>query len=115
MAVITTHVLNGVAGIHAAGVAITLTRCDTGELLLAARTDAGGRLQQDIPAERIDPGASYDLVFAAGAYWAAQGLQFPNPPAVSEMVFRFAMRDPNGRYHIPVNLSPHSHSVWWSG
>jgi 5-hydroxyisourate hydrolase len=33
---------------------------------------------------------------------------------MTEIVLRFAMPDPASRYHMPVILSPHGYSVWWS-
>lgn len=114
MAVITTHILNGVAGTHAVGVAVTLTNRDTGVALFEGETDRGGRLQLTVEPDRIDPTATYDLTLATGAYWATQDHVSSDAQTVTEFVFRFAMPDPAKHYHIPVNLSPHSHAVWWS-
>ena len=32
-----------------------------------------------------------------------------------EVVFRLRLPDPDARYHVPVIVSPHGYSVWWSG
>lgn len=111
MAVITTHVLNGTEGIHAEGVAITLREAGTGRVLFAEATNAQGRLQREVPAAELTPGVAYDLVFAAGPYWAGRGLA---AGTVRDCVFRFVLSDAEARMHIPVNLSPHSHALWWS-
>ena len=33
---------------------------------------------------------------------------------VATIVIRFAITDNHKRYHLPVMLSPHSYSAWWS-
>ena len=34
---------------------------------------------------------------------------------MDQIVIRFSMLNPDGKYHIPVIISPNSYSVWWSG
>ena len=34
---------------------------------------------------------------------------------LSSFVFRLRLPDPDARYHVPVIVSPHGYSVWWSG
>ena len=114
MAVVTSHTLNGTDGTHAGGIAVTLANCATGEVLFATETDPGGRLSQEILPERIEPDARYELVFATGLYWAARGIPREGVQIMDEVVLRFSMPDPEGRYHMPVILSPNSYSVWWS-
>lgn len=110
MAKLTSHTLNGSDGTHAAGIAVTLGEIGTGKVLLSAEMDAGGRLAVDIPAERIDPNASYELVFHTAPYWEARGIT----PTVREIALRFAMPNPDGTYHMPVILNPNSYSTWMS-
>ncbi|MFC2967961.1 hydroxyisourate hydrolase [Acidimangrovimonas pyrenivorans] len=112
MAVLTTHVLNGVEGIHAEGVAVTLRHIASGRVLFRDRTDAAGRLQREVPAADLAAGAEYDLVFAVGPYWAGRGRG--DVGTVRECVYRFLLLDPEVRMHVPINLSPHSHALWWS-
>ena len=114
MAIVTSHTLNGTDGTHAGGIAVTLTNGDTGEVLFTAEMDSGGRLRQEIAPDRIDAGARYELVFATGPYWAQLGIPREGVQIMDEVVLRFSMPDPEGRYHMPVILSPNSYSVWWS-
>ena len=114
MAIVTSHTLNGTDGTHAGGIAVTLTNCATGEALFTAEMDSGGRLRQEIAPDRIDAGAQYELVFATGPYWAQLGIPREGGQIMDEVVLRFSMPDPEGRYHMPVILSPNSYSVWWS-
>ncbi|NBT33806.1 MAG: hydroxyisourate hydrolase [Rhodobacteraceae bacterium] len=110
MAKLTSHTLNGSDGTHAGGIAVTLRDPGSGTVLLTAEMDAGGRLAANIAAEKIDPFATYELVFETGPYWAARGVT----ASVQEIALRFAMPDPEGAYHMPVILNPNSYSMWIS-
>jgi 5-hydroxyisourate hydrolase len=110
MAKLTSHTLNGSDGTHASGIAVILRDLGSGTVLLTAEMDAGGRLAADIPADQIDPSATYELVLEAAPYWAARGVS----ATVREIALRFAMPDPNGAYHMPVILNPNSYSMWMS-
>jgi len=114
MATITSHTLNGTDGTHAGGIGVTLIDRISGAVLVASETDIGGRLSLVIPDHKIDPHGSYELVFATGAYWASRSIPRDGAQIVDEVVIRFSMPDPGGRYHLPVILAPNSHSVWWS-
>jgi 5-hydroxyisourate hydrolase len=54
------------------------------------------------------------MVLQAGAYFAARAPEKEGRQIVREVVIRFAMPDPEARYHIPLILAPHSYAVWWS-
>ncbi len=112
MATVSSHTLNGVDGSHAGGIAVRLVNLTNGETLFDIVMDDAGRLQQDIV--NPDPKATYELVFQTGAYW--QGRVEPTHGAriMPEIVVRFTMPDPAGRYHIPLILSPHGYSLWSS-
>ena len=111
MAVITSHTLNGNDGTHAAGIAVTLSRLgQVNEVIFATVMDQGGRLEQEIAPEQIDPKATYELVFETGPYWAARGVV----ATVREISLRFSMPDPEGACHMPVILNPNSYSMWMS-
>lgn len=111
MAVITSHTLNGNDGAHAAGIAVTLSRLgQVNQVIFATVMDQGGRLEQEIAPEQIDPKATYELVFETGTYWSEQNVT----GAISQIVLRFLMPDQKGHYHMPVILSPHSYTVWGS-
>ena len=113
MAIISSHTLNGTDGTHAGGIAVRLMNPD-GTLLMGGEMDEGGRLTLNVEAELIDPSASYELVFETAAYWEARSIPREGPQILREVVIRFSMPDPDGRYHLPVILSPNSYSVWWS-
>lgn len=112
MAVVSSHTLNAVDGSHAGGIKVRLTNLDSGATLFDTHMDASGRLSQSL--EEPDPNARYEMVFQTGAYWAARFDPTHGHRIMDEIVVRFAMPDPEGRYHIPLILSPHGYSLWSS-
>ncbi len=112
MAVVSSHTLNGVDGSHAGGIAVRLLNLDTGATVFETAMDDGGRLVQEVADP--DPHARYELVFQTGTYWDARVAQSHGTRLMQEVVVRFAMPDPAGRYHIPLILSPHGYSLWSS-
>lgn len=116
-ATISTHTLDAADGTHAGTVGVTLARIEADgrrTTLFAGATDAGGRLTIETGLAGADPLATYELVFATGAYWAGRGIPRAGPQICDEAVIRFRMPDPKGRYHIPLILSPNGQSAWWS-
>lgn len=117
MATVSTHTLSAVDGTHAGGVAVKLVRIGrdgSRSVLLERATDGGGRFSEQVALSPADEGCEYELVFGSGAYFATAALNRPGAQIVSEVVIRFSMPDPNGRFHIPVILAPNGYSVWWS-
>jgi 5-hydroxyisourate hydrolase len=111
MAVITSHTLNGTDGTHAAGINVTLMRLgQVNEIIFTSVMDNGGRLEQEISADQIDPNATYELVFDTGNFWKQRDIL----GAIPQIVLRFLMPDENAKYHMPVILNPNSYTVWRS-
>lgn len=112
MATLSSHVLNGVDGTHAGGVALRLVNLTTGVEILSAATNSGGRLSETVDLAGADATDMYELTFAPGSYWRDRGMK--GMPTVGEIAVRFVMPVQDARYHIPVILSPNSHSCWVS-
>ena len=114
-ATISSHLLNGTDGTHAGDVAVSIARitADGRDIVIQTATDSGGRLVVELDLSQADPRAHYELLIASEAYWQKRETR-PTPQIMEEIVIRFKMTDPDGRYHIPVILSPNSYSVWWS-
>jgi len=111
MAVITSHTLNGTDGTHAAGINVTLMRLgQVNEIICTSVMDNGGRREQEIAADQIDPNATYELVFDTGNFWKQRDIL----GAIPQIVLRFLMPDENAKYHMPVILNPNSYTVWRS-
>jgi 5-hydroxyisourate hydrolase len=111
MAIISSHTLNGVDGTHAGGINVTLCRLGkNNEVIFETVMDNGGRLEQEIAPDQIDPDAIYELVFETAPFWNKRSIT----GAISQIVLRFSMPDPNGKYHMPVILNPNSYTIWKS-
>ena len=117
MATLSSHTLNGSDGTHAGGVAVALYRINADQsrtLVFDSQMDAGGRLQQSFELTAEDCECPHELVFQSGAYFMERGTIKTGAPRVEEIVLRFKMPDPDGKYHMPVILNPNSYSTWWS-
>lgn len=117
MATITSHVLNAVNGTHAGGVRVECRRIgDDGraEFVFSVESGTDGRIAGTADVDGADEGRVYELVFHTGEYFDREGLVQP-ARIMPEVVFRLRLPDPDARYHVPVIVSPHGYSVWWSG
>lgn len=101
---LSTHVLDAVTGRPAAQVPVTLTDA-TGATLAEALTDGDGRVG-DLFGGAVS--GLHRLRFDTAAYFAAQGVAAFYP----EVVVAFEITDPDGRYHVPLLLSPYAYSTY---
>jgi 5-hydroxyisourate hydrolase len=108
MATVSSHILDSVSGRSARGI-----RCQ----LFQLGGETSARLVFDVVADvEVDDsvrGREFELVFHGRDYFAAQSLAADS--MVKTVVIRFVMDDDAKRYHLPLMLSPHSYSTWWSG
>jgi 5-hydroxyisourate hydrolase len=113
---LTTHVLDMARGHTAAGMAVELWRLEpvgAGRTLLAtARTNADGRTQAPLVAEGRLTAGVYELVFAVGDYFAAQGMARAAPPFLDQVPIRFGVADPDAHYHVPLLVTPWAYSTY---
>jgi len=115
MGKLSTHVLDTAHGRPAAGVAVALYRVDdSGErtLLRDARTNADGRCDGPLLEGDALVAGRYELVFAAGDYFAAQGVALPEPRFVDRVTIAFGVADPAQNYHVPLVVTPWSYSTY---
>lgn len=115
MALISSHTLNGTDGTHAGGIPVRLTRTGDATVLFDGEMDAGGRLSQEVDLSGANPDEVYELTFQMDVYWAERGRPQGNERIIGEIVLRFSMPDPDGKYHMPIILNPNSYSTWASG
>lgn len=111
---LTTHVLDLSAGRPAAGLTVRLAAVAAGEScpIVEARTNADGRLDKALLEDATMVPGVYELRFAAGAYFDAQGLDLPEPKFLDEVVLRFGIANPEQHYHVPLLLSPFGYSTY---
>lgn len=111
---LTTHVLDTAHGAPAADLGVQLYRLRGSErkLLREVRTNADGRCDGPLlEGDALEAGV-YELVFAAGAYFARRGVPTSTPPFVDEVVVRFGVGDASAHYHVPLLVSPWSWSTY---
>lgn len=115
MATVSSHILDSVNGNHAAGIRCQLFQLDKQggrELVFDVKADQEGRIMQEVEVENATREADYELVFHSEAYFELHSINAGS--MVEYIVIRFNMNDAHKRYHLPLMLSPHSYSTWWS-
>jgi 5-hydroxyisourate hydrolase len=114
MATVSSHILDSVSGKSAAGIRCELFLLDGDEkrLLFDVAADQEGRISEPVELDESKRGAEFELVFHGGDYFDTRSMA--SDSMVSSVVIRFSMNDDDRRYHLPVMLSPHSYSTWWS-
>jgi 2-oxo-4-hydroxy-4-carboxy-5-ureidoimidazoline decarboxylase len=112
---LSTHVLDTHAGRPAAGVAIELREVAAGgatRLIKGTLTNADGRTDQPLLSGMPIPIATYELRFAVGDYFARQGVPLAEPPFLGVVPIRFAVAEPEGRYHVPLSVTPWAYGTY---
>ena len=112
---LTTHVLDTAQGKPASGLTITLWAIDPDgdrHLLKTVRTNGEGRTDAPLLSGTDLAAGVYELLFAVGAYFIAQGLPLGRPPFLDEVPVRFAIADPTDHYHVPLLTTPWSYSTY---
>ena len=112
---LSTHVLDTHGGHPAAGVAVEL--CEVGasgatRLIKRATTNADGRTDQPLLSGMPVPIATYELRFAVSDYFARQGVPLADPPFLGIVPIRFAVAEPEGRYHVPLSVTPWAYATY---
>lgn len=110
---LTTHVLDTARGQPGAGMTIELyATAPKRRLITTAQTNADGRCDDPLlDGEDCAPGV-YELVFHAGAYFAAAGIDLPDPPFLDRVVVRFGIADGEAHYHVPLLVSPWGYTTY---
>lgn len=114
MGKLTTHVLDTAHGRPGVGVRLELYAVDNGgrTLLKTAHTNADGRCDGPLlEEEQLRPG-QYELVFHAGDYFAAQGVDLPSPRFLDRITIAFGIFDSSQNYHVPLVVTPWSYSTY---
>jgi 5-hydroxyisourate hydrolase len=116
MGKLSTHVLDTTHGRPAAGVKLALYAVDTGtgarSLIRNALTNADGRCGAALLEDaQLRPG-QYELVFDAGDYFAAHGVDLPAPRFLDRITIAFGIADGEQNYHVPLVMTPWSYSTY---
>ena len=114
MGKLTTHVLDTAHGRPGAGIALELYALerDTRRLITKTVTNDDGRCDKPLlDGDALIPG-EYELVFHVGDYFAALGVNVPQPRFVDRVVLRFGIADAGAHYHVPLLVSPWAYSTY---
>jgi 2-oxo-4-hydroxy-4-carboxy-5-ureidoimidazoline decarboxylase len=112
---LSTHVLDTARGRPASGMTLELAQLaadGTRLTLVRATTNADGRTDAPLIADRPLPIATYELVFDVAGYFATAGLPLADPPFITQVPLRFAIAEAEGHYHVPLLVSPWSYSTY---
>ncbi|MFT8718447.1 hydroxyisourate hydrolase [Acetobacter sp.] len=114
MSTLSTHVLDQVSGLPAAGMAITLWRGDT--VLFSGVTNADGRCPEISEVGELEPG-SYRLEFAVAPYFRRNDVELSDPPFIDTVPVVFGVAEPKAgkvraHYHVPLLVSPFGYTTY---
>jgi 5-hydroxyisourate hydrolase len=117
MGKLSTHVLDTAHGRPGAGVRVELYAVDSGQrtLLKQDATNNDGRCNTPLLEGESLRAGQYELVFAAGDYFAAQGVALPQDPTlrfIDRVTIAFGVADPSQNYHVPLVVTPWSYSTY---
>ena len=107
MAMISSHILDSISGKSAIGIRVELVRIVSGserQTIFDILSDNEGRISETVEAQDSE----YELIFHTADYFSV------DHSPVKKAIIRFQMEDKDKRYHMPMMLAPHSHSLWWS-
>ena len=109
---LTTHVLDTANGRPGRGIKIELYRLEpTRTAVREARTNEDGRCDEPLLEGEAFAVGSYELVFHAGDYFAAQGHALSEPRFLDQVVIRFGIAA-DQHYHVPLLISPYGYSTY---
>ena len=112
---LSTHVLDTMNGCPAAGMDVALLRIDGDQTvtLKAFTLNADGRNEGGALLDAHTMAAGhYRLVFSVAPYFRARGVALPEPAFIDQVPIDFGIADANGRYHVPLLVSPWAYSTY---
>ena len=118
MATISSHVLDSVIGTHAAQIRVQCFARSSNnqhQQIFDVIASDEGRISETFTMNDSNKNTDYDVVFHSAAYYKKLQLPDDGIQIVKTIVLRISLSDPEEKVHLPVMLSPHSYSVWWSG
>ena len=105
MSGLTTHVLDTMRGVPAAGMKIELWSLDQSKMLKSVETNADGRVDEPLLAGEEMKAGNYELIFFAGDYFGERRF-------LDRVPVRFVIADAAAKYHVPLLVSPWSYTTY---
>ena len=111
---LSTHVLDTANGCPAAGMRVTLQRIEgaTAVTLRELALNQDGRAEGPLLDAVAMAVGRYRLRFEVAAYFRGRGAALPEPPFIDVVTLDFGIADAAGHYHVPLLVSPWSHSTY---
>ena len=109
---LTTHVLDIANGCPGAAIRIDLFRIGQADAIAGTVTNADGRCEKPLLEGGRFIAGEYEIVFHAGEYFNAKGLEDGQHRFLDQVVIRFGINDPDQHYHVPLLLSPFGYSTY---
>lgn len=106
------HAVDVTRGVPARGMTVEVFQlASTRRRIADGRLSAAGTLEHAITTERLAAGP-YEVVFHAGAFFAANGVVQADPPFLADVPFRFTIADSDQHYHLPMKITPWGFSLY---
>ncbi|MDW7747166.1 hydroxyisourate hydrolase [Halomonas sp.] len=114
MGYLTTHVLDTAQGRPGQGIRIEVFRLEgeTRTRLKAVVTNDDGRCDAPLLEGDDFTTGEYELLFHAGDYLRARGVEADEPRFLDVIPLRFGVADAGQHYHVPLLLSPYGYSTY---
>ena len=118
---LTTHVLDTVHGVPAAGMKIELyvretspDNCGEGRWLSlrSVVTNEDGRLDRPLLSGEDFKAGLYRLIFDVEGYFKARGAAMPQPAFLGKVPLDFGIADAGSHYHVPLLVCPWAYSTY---
>jgi 2-oxo-4-hydroxy-4-carboxy-5-ureidoimidazoline decarboxylase len=112
---LSTHVLDNHLGRPAEGLdfeLVELSRHGESRILVKATTNRDGRTAGALIEHRPVPIGTYELRFHTQAYFANRGVPLADPAFYDVITLRFSVAEPEGRYHVPLLMTPWSYTTY---
>ncbi|HEU0224691.1 MAG TPA: hydroxyisourate hydrolase [Steroidobacteraceae bacterium] len=111
---LTTHVLDQMSGMPAAGMTVELVSLEGGmrrpELQLTTNRD--GRCEGPLVEGEQFTAGIWQLEFHVATYYRMHGVALPDPPFLDVVTVRFGVADATQHYHVPLLVTPWSYSTY---
>lgn len=114
---ISIHAIDVSRGIPARGLEMALYRIERGSRVLVCRgtSSASGTLDHRVARGEDVIVGLYEVEFAIGAYFRAEGIAVPDPAFLEDVTFRFGVAAPDQHYHLPLKFTPWGYSLFRGG
>ncbi len=111
---LTTHVVDMAHGRPAAGMTVELAKIDGDSRHVVTRetTNAQGRCDKPLLDGDDFRTGVWELSFHVAKYYSARDVPLTDPPFLDVVTIRFGVADAEQHYHVPLLVTPWSHSTY---